>query len=191
MFIPISVFWALLFVLLTSVYIIDNKYQMLRDVSTLAKRPYSYSRIQLAWWTIIIAASFIAVLFKGAEIPNLYDSTWLLLTISAGTSAAAGVIGISDRTNPNIVQANMSQNQPSQGLLLDILSDNNGVSVHRFQAIVFNLAIGIWFIYTVNHNLMDTKVVSDLVIPKLTNSVLALLGVSSGTYAILKTTENK
>ena len=182
--------WVSFAVLFILVGILDRNYNMLKDASTAVKRPYSFSRVQLAWWSVIILASFIAVLSISKKIPELDDSTWILLGISGVTTAAAGMIDVSDRTNQSLIQNHLSQNQPSQGFILDILSDANGVSVHRFQSVVFNISVGVWFVWTVNSNL-GGQPMPDPIIPHLTNGVLALLGVSSGTYAVLKTTENK
>jgi hypothetical protein len=80
--------------------------------------------------------------------------------------------------------------------LLDVLSDKNGISIHRLQAFIFNLIFGVWFIYTSFERMKGITVNSsqtlvDLVIPVITSNNLILLGVSAGLYATLKTTENK
>ena len=76
------------------------------------------------------------------------------------------------------------------GFLLDILSDNTGVSVHRFQAVVMNLVIGIWFVIEVYYNLRSAQKADD-VIPSITNQVMVLLAIGAGTYVMIKSSENK
>jgi hypothetical protein len=183
------VFWAIFIVLLALVYFFDRYYFMLRDNSTALPRPYSFSRVQLAWWSVIILASFISIIILRCAIPSFDTSTLYLLGISSATTVGATLIDISDQTNPNLV--GLGQNIKGDNLILDILSDKNGVNVHRFQTVIFNIVFGIWFIlYVVNH-LNDTTIATDAIIPVISSNNLILLGVSSGLYTALKTTENK
>ena len=68
----------------------------------------------------------------------------------------------------------------TQGFLLDLLSDNTGVSLHRFQMVVWTIvlgamfAIGVWQTYRM---------------PQFDPSLLALMGISSGTYLGFKIPE--
>lgn len=187
--------FCLIFVaLFTSVLIFDKKCMMLRDISSANIKPYSFSRVQLAWWSVIILASFITILFFG-DIPTFHQSTIILLGISSVTTAAARITDLSDQTSHG---SNLIQNQNSENFFLDILSDGNGVSVHRFQTVIFNFTLGVWFICVVLHNLDQfashiTSVVPNInwIIPDLSQNNLILLGLSSGTYAALKATENK
>lgn len=95
---------------------------------------------------------------------------------------------------PSVPQ--LSQQIWHDSFLLDILSDKNGICIHRLQAVVFNFIFGGWFIYTSFQNLRNITVASaqskvDAVIPIITSNNLILLGVSAGLYATLKSTENK
>jgi hypothetical protein len=133
------------------------------------------------------------------------------LGISAGTLATAKLTDNSDAANPNITR---TQDDESKGFLNDILSDENGISIHRFQAVVFNVIIGLWFVQQFLCNLKGfhqcsvvctdchfpacldcvldvTKKGIDSLIPDISNNNLILIGLSAGTYAALKTTENK
>jgi len=160
---------------------------MLRDTSNQSSQPYSWSRVQLAWWTIIILSSFIAVLWKEPEhiAPALDYSIVILLGISSVTTATAKVIDLPTQGVPSIQSI-------SRNFFLDILSDNSGVSISRFQTVVFNLVFGIWFIAVVAHNLNAIPPGGiNFIIPHIENTNLALLGLSSATYAAVKTTENK
>ena len=93
------------------------------------------------------------------------------------------------------------------------VSDENGISIHRFQAVVFNIVIGFWFVQQFLCNLhgfhqcnpcadcgfphcldcvLDvTKKGINSLIPDISPNNLVLIGLSAGTYAALKTTENK
>ncbi len=184
------VYWATFIVLFAVVYFFDKYYFMLRDNSTALPRPYSFARVQLAWWSVIILAAFISIIIlsKGSA-PTFNPSTLYLLGISSATSVGATLIDISDQTNPNLT--NLGQNIKGDNLMLDILSDKNGVNVHRFQTVVFNVVFGVWFIvYVLNH--LDSSAASpSTVMPVIDSNNLILLGVSSGLYTALKTTENK
>ena len=178
-------------VLLAIIIALDLAYGMLRDNSTAIKKPYSFSKVQLAFWFIIIASAFTSIIIsvRGHEIPTLANSTLIILGIITGTLAAGRIIDVSDQSNPNI---NRTQNFDAQNFFLDILSDANGVSLHRFQCFVFNLIIGGWFIYHTLNNLGAAgKIDINTIMPDVSPNNLVLLGLSSGTYIALKTNENK
>lgn len=178
---------------------------MLRDISKASgHQPYSWARVQLAWWTVIVLSSFIAILINRNIAPTLHASTVILLGISAATTATARVIDINDADK---YYHRRHQDDFGKNFFEDILSDQNGISIHRFQAIVFNVAFGIWFIHAVLNNLstqgcelylsdevvhkhcMENKI--HYIMPPISNNNLILLGLSSATYAALKLTENK
>jgi hypothetical protein len=181
-------FGIVLLLMLILVIFFDRKYAMLRDTSTAAKKPYSYSRMQLAWWTVIVLSAFIAIFIVKCDVATLDRSQLILLGITTATIAAARLIDNSDEKNPAVLVRN--QDLGSDNFMLDILSDENGVSIPRFQAVVFNLVFGIWFILKVMHNI-DIIADPSAIMPVLSDNNLILIGLSSGTYAALKTTENK
>jgi hypothetical protein len=182
--------FSLVFVLLSIIIVYcDKKYGMLRDTSTMTPKPFSFSRVQLAWWTDLVLSSFIAILWVRHDIPTLWDSTLILLGISTTTTAAGRMIDLSDQANPNI---NRNQDlSAGDNFFLDILSDANGVSIHRLQTVIFNFVFGAWFFISVWKNLKIATVVPDMIMPAITPNNLILLGLSSATYAALKSTENK
>lgn len=181
-------FWIIFIILTVAVSYCNRKYYMLKDTSNANLQPYSWARVQLSWWTIIILSAFIAIILKYDQAPELHQSTIILLGISALTIVAARAIDVSD-TSAN---GDRHQDERSSGFFLDILSDQTGVSIHRFQTIVFNFVFGVWFITNVLNNL-ESVPLSDLnsIIPVIQPNNLILLGLSSATYAILKSTENK
>jgi hypothetical protein len=61
----------------------------------------------------------------------------------------------------------------SLGFLRDVLSDSNGYSLHRFQIFVWTIALGVIFIASVYNNLK---------MPEFSSNLLALMGISAGTY---------
>jgi hypothetical protein len=78
---PITYFWIILIALAFMVGYCDKKYCMLKDISTANRRPYSWSRVQLAWWTVIVLASFVAIIIKYGHAPQLNESTLILLSL--------------------------------------------------------------------------------------------------------------
>jgi hypothetical protein len=70
----------------------------------------------------------------------------------------------------------------SKNFFQDLLSDENGVSLHRFQMLCWTLVLGVVFV---------VGVYTDLGMPTFSGTLLALLGISSGTYLGFKVPEKK
>lgn len=189
---PILSFWAIFATIALLVIYCDLKYNMLKDASLSVKQPYSWARVQLAWWIVIVLSAFITIILKYSIAPTLNESTIVLIGISSATIAAAKVIDVSDENNKEVIR---HQDNNSNGFFLDIISDEKGASIHRFQTVVFNITFGVYFIvYVLNHLKAGNGQVAnpqDFVMPVFDNNNLVLLGLSSGTYAALKLTENK
>jgi hypothetical protein len=180
-------FWIIFLLLTALVIFCDIKYGMLKDISKASPAPFSWSRVQLALWSIIILASFGAILIHSGAAPELNESTLILLGISGATTAAARAIDVSDINNPLVTS--LSQDQPGVSFFLDILSDKSGISIHRFQTVAFNFVFGAWFItYVLGH--IGASPINDIM-PVVADNNLVLLGLSSATYAAVKTTENQ
>jgi len=64
----------------------------------------------------------------------------------------------------------------------DLLSDVNGITIQRFQMLVMTVALGIMFL---------VRVATRLTMPEFDASLLALLGISAGTYIGLKIPEDQ
>jgi hypothetical protein len=201
---------------------LQKKFGIICDASSAKPKPYSYSRLQLLWWTFIVFATFITILIASGKIPTLDTSTLLLLSIGAMTTASARVVDLSDEANqakkiaaipavlpagpdqvgnptppvPAVVVSPLSKDMKSEGFWLDILSDKNGVSIHRLQVVVFNILFGAWFIY---QSVIQLKGIGPMtpintlssIMPVITENNLILLGLSAGTYVAMKSTENK
>src|SRR4051794_19531074 len=74
----------------------------------------------------------------------------------------------------------VATNQGSSGFLLDILSDADGVSVHRFQLFAWTIILGVVFVSAVLH---------EVAMPVFSATLLGLMGLSAGTYLGLKIPE--
>ncbi len=181
-------------VIVACIVLMGLKTNMLKDDSTAKIKPFSFARVQLAWWTTIIMCSFVYIImsktgwteaFAGdpAMICNIVSqSALVLLGIGASTTAAGRIIDNSQSASSR------HQNDESEGLMLDILSDANGVSIHRFQSVVFNIIFGIMFIVKVYNNVHSSNVCISM--PDFNSMDLGLLGLSSAAYAALKIGEN-
>ena len=170
--------------------------------------PFSLSRSQLAWWTLIVSVSFCYIWIYTGDLTAMTSSTLLLLAISGGTSFFATLLNKKEITNINTTPANdpavdavgagvadptdkplTSENKPatfypSKGFWKDILKDEkeNGISVPRFQFVLFTIIISGYFVYYVYQHLS---------MPEIDPNLLTLMGISSIGYAGFKTTENK
>lgn len=153
----------------------------LRDDSRQKDKPFSLARVQLWWWTLIVlGAEFALYGVHGAFWP--FNTTCLtLLGISAVTTAAGRVIDDRQEREPGIER--VQNTVATEGFWRDILSDEHGLSVHRYQTVMFNIAYGVAF-------LLDTFSKGSLTFPTFDPTTLALLGVSSGAYVAMKANEN-
>jgi len=80
------------------------------------------------------------------------------------------LLQIQDQTD---ALARAVQPSTSEGFWTDLLSDQNGVSFHRFQIVVWTAVLSVIFIYTVYDS---------LAMPDFDAKLLGLMGISSGTY---------
>jgi hypothetical protein len=188
-------FFVILAILSIIVVILAIRSNLLRDVvvnqqsflanavvenKTNPKAPYSWARTQLAFWTVIILSSFLYLLFEfDFSIPGLADVNLVLLGITVATTASAKLI---DDTQKHKADYNETV---SEGFVYDILSDKHGVSIHRLQNVLWTIVLGIIYVQfvVVQEGLPDETVLSD--------NLLILMGISTGAYVGIKTTENK
>lgn len=70
----------------------------------------------------------------------------------------------------------------SAGFVSDVLSDVNGVTFHRFQIVVWTIVLGLIFIWSVWRR---------LTMPEFSDTLLALMGISAGTYIGFKIPERQ
>ena len=107
------------------------------------------------------------------------NSALALIGISAGTALGARVVDVQKdeqwkQNNPNNLTAqNPRRTHKSKGLANDLLADADGYSFHRFQMVVWTIVLGLIFISTVHLT---------LAMPEFDGTLLALMGISSGTY---------
>ena len=159
-------------------FLIFGKRSMLKDESCAVNKPYSLARFQLAWWTFVIVVSYILIYALKEDMNIVTTSALALLGISVTATGFARTIDYAQQNN----DSGRHQNEESEGFLLDLLSDENGLSIHRFQNFVFTILFGLIFLY---------RIFKDCRMPEFGNMELALMGISSGTYVAVKSLENK
>ncbi|WP_221392719.1 hypothetical protein [Dyadobacter sp. NIV53] len=153
-----------------------------RWISVDKNAPFSLTKVQFGLWTVIISSAYIYLsLFKGDCAAGAINKTALVLMgIFAGTAVASSMID-KNEINDN---RDRHQNSPSQGFFIDILSDDNGISLHRFQNFAWTIIAITVYLYKLS---LITK---GCELPELSDTLLALTGISSVTYLTLKTQEN-
>jgi hypothetical protein len=185
-------------VLVGIVIVLAVRTALLRDadpsIPDFTQRPFSLSKSQLAFWTVIIISTYLYIfIVNPAGVVNVLNTTALeLLGISMATSAAAGVTGApaapAARTpvpfSPRPLQA-QTPGQPlgqrHRNYIDDILSDNDGTNIHRLQMVLWTLVFGGVFAYLC----YQTRK-----FPDFDQQVFILMGISSGTYVWFRRTES-
>lgn len=94
------------------------------------------------------------------------------------------IISLLSPAPPATAQGKQKKNKQgpevTQGFIKDILRDTYGINLHRLQCAVWTLVMGYIFI---------SSTICSLTMPEFSNTLLALLGISNGTYVALKVPE--
>ena len=188
--------WAILFVVLLIGFIVISTFSnVLKSPEPDANGRYGYSlsRTQAAFWMFITTMSFVFIWVVTSDLATLNASVLALIGISSGTYLSAALLEkpidkkVSPATNPvspitvepmklgNAQKAvNRIRNIRFIGQFLgDILSDEKGISVPRFQIFVWTIVLGIIFV---------VSVVNELSMPEFNGTLLGLMAISSATY---------
>lgn len=150
-------------------------------------RPYSYSRIQLFWWTMIILCCYVSFFAMYGQLIPLNMTTVLLLGLGSTVYAGGKILDERQKQSNPIGDRNQDQNAKDDSFFKDILSDDSGISIHRFQTVIFNVAFGIGF---VSYFVVSLCGPCRYPFMDLNEWQFALLGISSATYLGLKAAEN-
>jgi hypothetical protein len=144
--------------------------------------PFSLTKVQFGLWTVIISSTYVYLaLCKGdCALGEINKTALVLMGIFAGTAVASSIIDKKEIGDNRV----RHQNAPSEGFFIDILSDENGISLHRFQNFAWTLIAITVYLYKV------TQITTGCTLPELSDTLLALTGISSATYLVMKTKEN-
>jgi hypothetical protein len=172
---------ALFLIVVFAILVRKNLVALLRDTSILpvAQRSFSLASTITFYWTVLIILSICYIGIVNDCLPVIDNSVLILMGIVAGTTTAGKVIDASQSQDPTIARS--QDTTQSVGFLTDILSDSNGISVSRFQTVMFNIIYGCVFVGVV---------ISQRKLYDFPTQTLTLLGISSGAYALLKIPEN-
>ena len=156
---------------------------------------YSLARTQMAWWFFFIVAGYLLIAFVTGEFNGALNETALtLLGIGAATAAGSAVVNASKQKEHDEAEQRVDAMPASdkktllQGMLkdknehflTDILSDAEGISIHRFQMVVWTLVLTVIF---------AKEVYEKLAMPDFDANLLTLQGISAATYVGLKMAE--
>jgi hypothetical protein len=154
-----------------------------------SQAPYSLSRFQLAFWSLLVIAAYLFIWLITEELDTITGSVLALLGIGSATALGATLI---DQGKPAQASPAPAVETPpgtvappavpavSRGFLNDVLSDDQGISIHRFQLFAWTLVLGVIFC---------ASVYNGLEMPQFSTTLLGLMGISSGTYLGFKVPE--
>ena len=157
---------ALLIVVAIALVVYARRSDMLRDGPSVdgVYQPYSLARVQMAWWFFLLVVGYVFIWLVTGEADSIAPSLLGLVGISAATALAAVAMTSPSRRGP----------RASKGFVHDLISDDRGiVALDRLQVVVWTLVLGGIFL---------TAVLWDLTMPEFSATMLALMGISSGTY---------
>ncbi|MFD1623690.1 hypothetical protein [Azospirillum griseum] len=170
--------------------------------------PYSLSRFQLLWWSGVVAASYTWLLPITGSMDTISTGAMALMGIVGGTSVLAATQDNRPSTKPDDDGAERAKHcanyrtaaaasppdtammascvaeiyPPSQGVLTDLLTDLHGYNIARLQLLIWTIVLGLSFLFEVAHN---------RAMPELSANLLALTGISNGTYFGFKMQEKQ
>lgn len=142
-------------------------------------RLFRLAKSQPAFWTVLVIGSYTYVYFaQGICVGGLNNTALLLLGIVAATTALTAGAKPVNAASP----APLDPHPPSrhENFLDDMLSENEGVNVHRLQMVLLTVVCGGIFIH---------QVLNGGKIPAFYDQACVLMGISSATYVWFKRTE--
>lgn len=174
----------------------------LRDASPIPNDPYiarkmtfSLGRFQMFVWTVVIVVTYFYIAGATGDWNNFNSTALTLMGISAGTAlgaiAAMGYVGAANTAVETFNKLPKATDADRDALIQvigtktffqDILSEDAGrTGLHRLQNLMFTAVLVIFFVW---------MVFSERSMPVLSNTQLALLGISSGAYVGFKAADN-
>jgi hypothetical protein len=171
------------------------------------RRPFSLAQSQMAWWFVLVFGAYIFLFLITGDINTLTTQALTLMGIGTGTALGASLV---ESTKTDAVQKQftdlltridqlnsagaaqavvapllqqrdqLARQLASQNFFTDTLSDVDGISLHRFQIMGWTAVLGGVFLVEVYRNLS---------LPAFDGTLLAVLGISAGTYLGFKIPE--
>lgn len=142
------------------------------------ERPFSIGRFQLAFWSVLVAEAYLFVWLLSHNLDTITESVLVLVGMGSATALGGTLIDSDSDTDTDA----SAVPKASRGFLTDLLSDSSGISIQRFQVFTWTLILGLIF---------SVSVYKTLEMPQFSPTLLALMGISSGTYLAFKFPEKK
>jgi hypothetical protein len=162
--------WLALLVAFTIVLVSTAIYtDMLRDGPPVdgVRQPFSLGRSQMACWFFLILLSYVFLWLVTGDRDTIPPSLLGLMGISSATALVAAAI-------PSLHRDQGKSTRVSRGFWRDlVLGDDGVVALDRLQIVVWTIVLSGVFV---------TSVLWDLIMPEFNTTLLALMGISSGTY---------
>jgi hypothetical protein len=146
---------------------------------------YSLSKVQMWLWTFVAVGSFVAVCVAKWTFVDVPPNIIILMGLSQGTFLGAKLITI-NQLGPDASgsRARFGITTAAHPSLLDLFSDQNGMSLSKFQMFAWTLvAIGLYITFLVS-TLGGPK--SAITMPDIPSGMLGLMGISQGAYLLNK-----
>jgi hypothetical protein len=178
---------------------------------------YSLGKSQSAFWGLVVALSFLGVWLVIGQMERIAPQVLILMGIGAATglgsviicnSNIAGGIGETEdrakgRLSADPIESDSDEHdrwlaaqkldvprerhhafssEVSRGFWRDICDDGNGLSFRRMQVVIWSVILGLVFIRSVSQV---------MTMPEFPETLLVLMGISSGTYLGLKIPEKR
>jgi hypothetical protein len=153
-----------------------ERYQL--PAGTLAHR-FSLAKVQLALWFFVIFGAFLVIWLATGNFDSLNSSILSTLSISAGTALgdtfvkAAGPPTATAALQAGDTDTFSAPRWKVRRFMRELVSDDEGCSIARFQMLAWTVALVIVFL---------ADVFNDLQMPVFGPELLYLLGLSTGTY---------
>ena len=141
---------------------------------------YSLGRTQMALWFLSVVIAFLFIWAMTGAAAEVTTSILTLMGIGAGTALGAALIDDGKRASRVALSEVPMETPASKGLRADLLMDETGYSLHRFQITVWTLVL--WVLFW-------GSVLQELAMPDFNTTLLALMGISAGTYIGFKLPE--
>lgn len=156
-----------------------------KGIINVSDMPFSLARFQFLFWLMIIFFGIVHIWGITDTLATPTGTVLLLLGISGGTFYIGKLIdkkpASADNKTPTEFVTDFIANKKSSGFMMDMLSDGSSISLHRLQLFMFTVFLGIYFLW---------EVIYGLSLPQFSDTMMVLMGISSGTYAGVKTTES-
>lgn len=145
------------------------------------RHPLSMARLQMSIWFFIIIGSFVFLWSTTGSLAGVNTTALALMGISGGTTMFSAIISQKQEWDSHERMPSGKSGTILTDWFIDLLSDNQGITIHRFQMLAWTLVLSIVFI---------NGVITDYAMPVFSTDLLGLMGISSGVYVGLKLKED-